>query len=256
MIPQLDLAQQQAFIRSLAPARLTKFRAVFGGRDRDAVELYLLDAALVSHLHAVTRTVEVALREAMHGALTAQYGPRWYNSQASHLDNRTLKMISEAKQKLEYKPAPGKVVAQLMLGAWVSLLDRGGTLKAGSRADYEAHLWDPAVRSVFSRGGLSPTRSDIHGLAQSINWARNRINHCEPVVFGFPQLGQSGTSKVQDRHSPARVLEDMRQLTHHLDPTLGAWLAQPSAVDVLIADSKAQLALNYAKSMPGVNIVH
>lgn len=256
MIPQLDLVQQRAFIRSLAPARLAKFRAVFNGRDRDAVELYLIDSALVSHLHAVARTVEVALREAMHAALTAQYGPRWYNSQASYLDNRTLKMISEARQKLDRTPAPGKMVAQLMMGAWVSLLDRGGTLRAGGRADYEARLWNPALSSVFSHGASSPTRSEIHGLAQSINWARNRINHCEPVVFGFPQLGQSGTSGVQGRHSPARVLDDMRRIARHIDPSLGAWLAQPAQVDSLIADGKAQLALIYAKSMPGVNIVH
>lgn len=124
-------------------------------------------------------------------------------------------MISDAKQKLDYNPTPGKLAAQLMMGAWVSFFDRGGTLRAGGRADYEAHLWDPAVSSVFNRGGISPTRSDIHGLTQSTNWARNRINHCEPVVFRFPQLGQSGTSGVQDRHSPARFSADIRKLTQH-----------------------------------------
>lgn len=256
MQTKLTLEQQTAFISSLAPARLAKFRAVFGGRDRDAVELYLLDAALVSHMHAVVRTVEVTLREAMHDALSSQYGPRWYDTQATQLDKRTNGMVEEAKKPLGRSPSPGKVVAQLMLGTWVTLLDRGGSLEATpGRADYEQFLWDPALSSVFSAGKDAPSRSEVHRLVRSINWARNRINHCEPVVFGFPQQGQSGSPGTQERHSPAKVLENMRSLMGQINPPLGSWLSQPAEIDDLVNSEKAQQALKFAMGLPRVFIV-
>lgn len=256
MIPQPNLAQQVSLIQSLSNARLAKFRAVFDGRDREAIELYLVDTELVSALHSVVRTVEVALRERMHSALTTAYGPRWFDTQSSHLDRRTLTMISDAKDKLGRNPAPGKVVAQLMLGAWVSLLDRGGSLNQGGRADYESHLWKPALEVAFSMSGTVPPRMEIHSLAQSINWARNRINHCEPVVFGFPQRGYSGTAQVQDRHSPSRVLDDMCKLMGYIDVPLQTWLNQWDDVGDLAGSPKVSLALTYAATMPRVRIVH
>lgn len=256
MIPQPDLGQQASLIESLSNARLAKFRAVFGGRDRDAIELYVIDTELVSSLHAVVRTVEVALREAMHTALAAEYGSRWFDTQESHLDRRTVSMISEAKIKLGRQPAPGKVVAQLMLGTWTSLLDRGGSLVQGGRADYENHLWEPALERVFCANGQAPTRAEIHSLTQSINWARNRINHCEPVVFGFPQRGHSGTSQVQDRHSPARVLDDMRTLMGYMNGPLQSWLSVWGDVNDLVAHPKVELALAHAATLPRVRIVH
>lgn len=256
MIPQPDLAQQVSLIKGLSNARLAKFRAVFGGRDREAIELYLIDTELVSALHGVVRTVEVALRERMHTAIAAVYGPRWFDSQSAYFDRRTLSMISEAKEKLGRQPASGKIVAQLMLGAWTSLLDRGGSLAQGGRADYESHLWKPALEVAFSANGLVPTRAEVHSLAQSINWARNRINHCEPVVFGFPQRGHSGTARVQDRHSPARVLDDMRKMMGYIDLPLQSWLKQWGDVDALVDNPKVSLALTYASSLPQVRVVH
>lgn len=246
----------QSLISSLSNVRLAKFWAVFGGRDRDAIELYIIDTELVSALHAVVRTVEVALREAMHKGLADVYGYRWFDTQATHLDRRTLSMISEAKAKSGPRPAPGKVVAQLMLGTWTSLLDRGGSLVQGGRVDYENHLWSPALQGVFGADGLAPTRAEIHSLTQSINWARNRINHCEPVVFGFPQRGHSGTSRVQDRHSPARVLDDMRTLMGYMNGPLKSWLSSWNNVNDLVAHPKVELALAYAKTMPRVRIVY
>lgn len=229
---------------------------MFRGRDRDAIELYIIDTELVAALHSVVRTVEVALREAMHEALAAEYGHRWFDTQEAYLDRRTMSMISEAKTKLGRQPAPGKVVAQLMLGTWTSLLDRGGSLVQGGRADYENYLWKPALEDVFSANGSAPTRAEVQSLTQSINWARNRINHCEPVVFGFPQRGHSGTAQVQDRHTPARVLEDMRTLMGYMNGSLQSWLNGWAGANELVAHPKVHLALAHASTFPGVRIVH
>ena len=256
MIVQPTLDQQRALIKSLATARLSRFRAVYGGKDRDAVALYLLDAELTSHLHATFRTVEVVIREAMHRGLLQRYGPRWFDNQRI-LDKGTTDAICDAKRKNnlgKYAP-PGKVVAQVMLGTWVGLLDRGSTLVGGGRADYERNLWDPVLINVFSAGGQAPVRQDVHTLALRLNWARNRVNHCEPVVFGFPQRGQTGTKGTQIRRSPSRLLKDAHDLLHLVDPDLAVWLRGWTVVHSLAGDSRVDFALDHvAATIPGVTV--
>lgn len=137
---------------------------------------------------------------------------------------------------------PGRVVAQLTFGAWTGLLDRGGPLSRGpdaTLADYDATVWGPALRHAFVG---APERAQVHALAQSLNWARNRINHCEPVVFGFPQQGQ-GTHGRQQRKSPGRVVGDARALLALLDADVAAWMSRWHAVDRLVRDPSAQAAL-------------
>lgn len=255
VIPQPGLAEQHALIASLAPPRLQRFRAVFGGRDRDAVALYLLDAELASHLHAALRFVEVALREAMHRALARRYGRRWFDTHAHLLDEPTRRQIGEATRVVGPRAPEGKVVAQLMLGTWVRLLDRGGTLASGGRADYERDLWRPALSTAFTTpGGGGPTRQQAHALAQRVNWARNRINHCEPVVFGFPQPGQSGHAGTQVRRSPVLLLRDLHGLLGHLDTDLADWLRSWGDLNTLVAHPHIQLSLAHAATWKRVTV--
>lgn len=247
VIAQPTRAEQQALIRSLARVRLRRFRAAVGGADRAAVELYLLDAQVASHLHATVRLVEIALREHIHRALTAEFGPRWFDTHTQLFDEVFMAGLSEAKAKVGDAAPDGKIVAQLMLGTWVSLLGRGDRKADGSRARYARDLWEPAVQFAFTE----TTRSEANRLALRLNWARNRINHCEPVIFGFPQPGQ-GTRGMQVRRSPQLVLEDGRNLTRRLDPDLGSWLDRWSEIDELLAQPLVERALDLVDRDPSV----
>ncbi len=249
MIPQPTLDEQNLLIRSLAPVRLRRFRAAVGGADRAAVALYLLDAQIASHLHATVRTVEVALREHLHRALSATFGERWFESQRELFDVDTRERLDEALEKIGTKAPAGKVVAQLMLGSWVNFLGRGDHLPDGPRARYHEVLWEPALAAAFD--GVE--RKDLHRLAMRMNWARNRINHCEPVVFGFPQPGLGGPGE-QIRRSPQLMLSDARELAGHLDVGLARWLRRWSDIDELFASDLIDKALDHVATDPTVSL--
>ena len=93
-----------------------------------------------------------------------------------------------------------------MFGTWVNLLD------TGARGNYEADLWRPAISGSFQAD--QPTaphpRAQVHALVKRMNWARNRVNHCEPVIFGFPRKGQITAQGVRLRTTPHQLLADAR----------------------------------------------
>jgi len=211
------------------------------------MELYLLDAQIASHMHAMVRFVEISLREHIHRALAAALGERWFDARRELFDEDVLAQVDEALEKVGARAPAGKVVAQLMLGMWVSLLSRGGRKPDGTKPAYTATLWEPALQRAF----LSRTRRDVHRLALRLNWARNRINHCEPVVFGFPQPGL-GEAGLQVRRSPRLILQDARDLTSFLDDELGGWLSRWTEIDVLVNDPRAAAALEYVASEANV----
>jgi hypothetical protein len=241
VIPPLTRDEQNALIRSLAPLRLRRFRAATNG-DRAALSLYLLDSQISSHMHATVRVVEVALREHLHRALTTAFDERWYISQRNLFDTDLCEKIDDVLADVGEKAPAGKVVAQLMFGTWASLLGRGATKEDGTSAKYIATIWEPALSAAFEDADV--TRKQLRSTAMSLNWARNRISHCEPVVFGFPQpgIGQPG---IQVRRAPRLVLEDARAFATYLDPGLAAWLRRWNEIDQILADPLLGAALEH-----------
>lgn len=92
MFEQPTLTQQAALVAVTAGSRLKPFRRTYGGHERPAFELYLLDAQLASQIHSHLRIVEVTLRQQMHMALANAYGDRWF-------DNATGAGLSQDAQK-------------------------------------------------------------------------------------------------------------------------------------------------------------
>jgi hypothetical protein len=250
VIPAPTLEEQRTLIRSLAPERLRRFRAAVGGGDRAAIGLYIIDAQLASHMHATLRFVEVALRERLHRALKASFGERWFVAERDLFDKAVLVQLDDALVRVGEKAPAGKVIAQLMLGTWVSLLGRGDHKPDGTRASYSADIWAPSLQAAFP----GRSRVEVHRLARRLNWARNRINHCEPVVFGFPQPG-TGQGRIQVRSAPGLLVEDARKLIGFLDGDLAGWLHRWTEIDLLVHDPLALAALDHVQTDPWVDLV-
>jgi hypothetical protein len=213
-----------------SPARLRRYRAVVGGHREKAIQLYLADAALASHFHAHLRMVEVVLREQLHRSLTSAYGQRWYISHAGLLGGNGPTMLAAAQGSLGGAKwqNPGYVVAELMLGFWSGLLQT----PAGGQ---HQQLWTDALDGAFNtRGGLPPwSQHDAMLVCKRLNWARNRVNHCESVVFGFPQKGM--VQGKQLRLPPSMILADCRRVVSRFNSHLEDWMSASTTADDLLA---------------------
>lgn len=251
--------QQEAALASVtASSRLAPFRRACNGHEGPALALYLLDAKLASHIHSHLRIVEVVLRQQMHEALRARYGARWFdNTSGAGLSGDGRSKVEQAYEELTPRrsrrqsdraptvPAADKVVAALMMGFWA------GLLRTPRDVDHEATLWVPALEGCFNRRGpQSPTldMSAAQKVCQRLNWARNRVNHCESVVFGFPQPGQVQGGQL--RYTPASIVEECRALVGRFSADVEAWMRASTAIDQLIADPGAHQALVYSAAQP------
>lgn len=257
LVPVPDSALAPAILASLARERLRQFRrAVPNGDHRAVLDLYVLDSELASRFHALFRVVEVSLRETIHRALVAGFGPRWFSDQAfrSALDQRTVAAVDDAVRAARPgggTPPAGAVVAQMMLGTWVQVL------APGARRRQEATVWQPVLAAAFQQGvaaGQVRTRAEVFELAQRVNWARNRVNHCEPVVFGFPLPGQMTATRQRRRATPHQILDDARALVAAMSGPVAAWLDAWNDMDTLLASTQVTQALASQGRDPGISL--
>lgn len=202
-------------------------------------------------MHSLLAVAEVCLREAMHRQLTEHLGSRWYLNTHGLFDERTQRNLATAIDKAKGPGQPGKVVAEVTFGTWTALLEPGGWTQQPTgrvRNDYEATLWNPALKDSFPHS--SGVRSQVAEVALRVRYARNRVAHHEPVVFGvpLPGRGSSGTTQIATRRSPTGVVEDIRTLVGFIDPGIEDWLRTSTAVDDLVRSPAARLAVNYMSS--------
>lgn len=227
--------------------RLRRYRAVVGGHRERALQLYLADAALASHFHAHLRMVEVILREQFHRALTTAYGSRWYISHAALLGGNGPSMLAAAQNSLGQAKwrNPGYVVAELMLGFWAGLLQ---TPSGGQHQQ----LWTDALGGAFNaRAELPPwSRHDAMLVCKRLTWARNRVNHCESVIFGFPQKGM--VQRKQLRLPPAMILADCRRVVSRFSSHLEDWMNATTTLDDALTLPDVQQAWHHLCADPGI----
>ena len=110
---------------------------------------------------AIDAGTEVALRNPIHYQPSTHFDrPRLVGQRstctrrpdrrdAHHRRTRTPEKISKGTV------GAAKVVADLMRGAWVTLLAKGGRSAHGRPVDYEANLWRPTLRFAFSTGSTT-----------------------------------------------------------------------------------------------------
>ncbi len=157
--------------RDLSLPRLRRYIRAAHGDAREAERLYWwnveVSAALVGPLHCL----ELALRNALHGALVRHHGrPDWW--EAAPLNERGRQLVESARRSCGRRlrrTTPDDMVAELTLGFWVSLLSTG----------YDRHFWVPVLNSAFPhyRGPRARLYSDLTSLVL----LRNRVMHHEPV---------------------------------------------------------------------------
>ena len=178
---------------SFSPERLrTYLRAAKGDRKR-ALQLYTWNTKICAAFYGPLQGLEIALRNAIHQQLTRCYGAAWHDNPAVGLDLGGLERIAAAKTETArgHAATPGRLVAALSFGFWVSLLGSGGRMDSdGRRANYEMTLWRPALRRAFPHR-MPLTRKQAHrplnALRQTAQSDRpSRAGLCEVLASGSP----------------------------------------------------------------------
>lgn len=196
-IVTLNSAVEQA----ISTARLATYRRVTSD-DASAWALYRWNIELSAAWLPLMADTEVALRNAIHSQLAAHFGRSdWWANERLVLDDQTAETLVAVVRDHQKKIAQGtvgagKVVADLMFGAWVLLLGKGGRSALGRSIDYEANLWRPTLRFAFATGTTTrtgrprrPTQEQVHRRAANVQRLRNRVAHHEPIFDGIKSPG-------------------------------------------------------------------
>lgn len=187
--------------QALSTARFNTYR-ILANDDDHAWALYQWNQELSSAAMLMACDLEVALRNTIHAQLELHFARSdWWASPDLRLDDETRGMLAKAVSKhrkaLDRGTATsGRVIADLMFGAWVNLVGAGGRTSLGEKLDYEANLWRPALRFGFSTGQSNsrgrprrPTRQAVYERAANFKKLRNRMAHHEPIHNGIVPHG-------------------------------------------------------------------
>ena len=196
-------ARSLGLVAAMSPARFATYRGATGS-DVEALRLYTWNTAVAAAFYGPLQTLEVTLRNAVHDALSASRGVRWFDDGAV-LRPAELRVVGDVTQRLHdlgRQPTPGRVVAELSYGFWVGLFANA----------YDSTIWRTELHKVFTP--RVKDRRGLHDALDRLRTLRNRIAHHEPVF--------------------QRMLEDdyrrIRNVVGFLNPPTLAWLDHHSTV--------------------------
>lgn len=139
---------------------------------------YTLNMALSEALYPTLQFAEIALRNAIHHALTTRCGTdAWVDSPLARLTPWQQIRVTEAKdalKKLRKTPAPGRIVAELNFGFWTGFFN-----KIHARTGIGSYL----AKKVFPHA--PPPEQYLSKLDkrwQDIRDLRNRVFHHERIL--------------------------------------------------------------------------
>lgn len=205
----LDFDHLEAVV---SPARLAAYLREAHGSKEQAAELYLWNADVAVALWQLVAHFEVAVRNAMARELDAicrAQRPRalWFNH-PTWFSSRQRAAIRDAKAAVRSEGlTEGRVIAQLMLGFWVSTIDPA----------HEHTLWVPGLRRAFPRS--SGDRKAVRARLGSINDLRNDIAHHNRMW----------------KRDIAKAETGLLGAAHWVDPVFADWLAATSTVPQVLA---------------------
>lgn len=171
--PAISLAAVQ---RALSESRFEAYRTHSDESLEAVLGRYRWNLALCMALYPALGLLEVSLRNNLHGALARYYETdAWYDLTPEKLAPREQDSIKQAKNELRKqgkREEPDRLVAELNLGFWTSLLSK----------EYEQQLWPRLLIPAFPQmPRRERTRARVAARLHEIRRLRNRVSHHEPI---------------------------------------------------------------------------
>ncbi len=188
--------------RVISDKRLDAYRMGPADEDVDLLARYLWNIALCEALYPALHSLEIALRNSLHAALTASFGVTWYDDPTVLIEPRGRSEVVEAKQRLRTQGKPleaDRIVAELPFGFWTSLLNVAYAQSAVRRPPVHKPLWPTLVAVAFPRfvpvGG--PWQDGEHSPGVSTASATT----CATAYSITNRSGAAGTTAVRASES-------------------------------------------------------
>ena len=171
---------QEGFFRKIEIA-LSRDRLSVYGQDNPGPVIvmarYLWNIAVCESLYSPLQMFEVALRNAIHAAMSAFCGAEtWYDTVS--LTPWGYQQVGNAKQKIAKtgKPiSPGHIVAELHFGFWTSMFE--------DHYERNSRFLPRGIKKVFPRLVKSQhNRKKIKAGLEGIRFLRNRVFHHERII--------------------------------------------------------------------------
>jgi len=127
-------------------------------------------------LYPAIQALEIALGNSLNATIAEAFdNPWWLDANPPILKPQEQESVKKAKEELARQRKPlevGRVVAELSLGFWTSLLD----------ARYEQLLWPRLLQPTFLHMPRhARTRKNLSSRFNQIRHLRNRVFHHEPI---------------------------------------------------------------------------
>ncbi len=163
--------------------RMERYFALYPNDEAKAIRHYECNLMLAESLYVSLSVMEVALRNALCRELETMTGREdWYAifSTTPELSNLN-RYITEAGQHITARCeqiTPSKIVAELTLGFWVSLLN----------AEYERTLWHALRRAFPYMPRRERQRRNVSAPLNTFRRFRNRIFHNESICWNLTRV--------------------------------------------------------------------
>lgn len=230
----LTLAYRPVLVDTLiSNARISSYQGVFNAKsDHELVGAYLWNSHVCSAIYPLVGAAEIALRNAIDSALTAQMGRFWwkgtklqYKSFApgapvphsvtavrENFSKATKKYISEKTKRYPTtgptSPHHDGVIAKTEFSTWEFLLD--------SEFMWSNGIWPKYLGKVFSgtwpSSSASTTLLKAHDLVATVREFRNRLFHHEPAWKRYGIASEHGA--IHHLHEKLQRIEALLSLIH------------------------------------------
>jgi hypothetical protein len=210
--------QNQIFFEKIFSAK--RMQRYFCAHENDpdkAILHYQCNIELAEAFCSSIAVFEVALRNAINRELIALSGrDDWYVSLFTQPGMSELhKYITQANKQIANRKeisSPDKIVAELTLGFWVSLLN----------SRYEKLLWKDLRRAFPYMPKSVRQRKNVSAPLNSLRTFRNRVFHHEPICWNMSVI--------------RKIHDEMTTVMMWINKDLPAWIALFDRFDA-VADS-------------------
>ena len=210
------------FEKVFSNKRMERYFTLYPHDEGKAIKHYQSNIRLAESFYTSLTVLEVALRNALSRELETMTGRQdWYavfpNTPGLTGLNRYVTQASKQIVGRHEQITPSKIIAELTLGFWVSLLN----------AEYERLLWKDLRRAFPNLPKKDRQRKNISAPLNRFRAFRNRVFHNESICWNM--------QRIEEIH------EELLRLLGWINKDLAVWLRDIDHFEDVLMEIKKEM---------------